>query len=142
MDPMEGSPAAGKTVARIINLFAGDLFGTGGNEMEQRVLTRLRNDFHASAEDWHDVAFTRQGIRWTQDSQNEPYIEVGQEKAFDELEEISAKDDSHYTSSMQTINVQKPSGTDELATKWYTIPMLLQIFQMRFGGSFSNSSRC
>ena len=29
-----------------------DLFGTGGNEKEQRVLTRLRKDFQVSSEDW------------------------------------------------------------------------------------------
>ena len=39
LDPIAGSPATGKSVAGIINLFVGDLFGTGGNEMEQRVLT-------------------------------------------------------------------------------------------------------
>ena len=61
---------------------------TSGNEMEQRVLTRLRKDFLVDSEDWNDVAFTRQRIRWTQDSQDGPYIEVSQEKAVDELEEI------------------------------------------------------
>ena len=34
------SPAAGKPVAEIINLFV-DFFGTGGKEMEQRVRSRL-----------------------------------------------------------------------------------------------------
>ena len=34
------------------------------------------------------VAFTGQPIRWTQDSRNGPYIEVGPNKAIDELEEI------------------------------------------------------
>ena len=37
LDPIEGSPAAGKSVAGIINLFVNDIFGTGGTEMEQRV---------------------------------------------------------------------------------------------------------
>ena len=32
-------------MAGIINLFVDDLFGTGGNEMEQRDLTRLKNIF-------------------------------------------------------------------------------------------------
>ena len=45
----------GKSGAGIVNLFVDDLFGTGGNEMEQRVLTRLRTDFQVSSEDWHDV---------------------------------------------------------------------------------------
>ena len=80
LDPMAGSPATGKSVAGIINLFVDDLFGTGGNEMEQRVLTRLRTYFQVGPEDWNDVAFTGQRIRWTQDSQNGRYIEVSQSR--------------------------------------------------------------
>ena len=38
LDPIAGSPATGTSVAGMINLFVDDLFGTGGNEMEQRVL--------------------------------------------------------------------------------------------------------
>ena len=57
LDPQSGSPATEKSVARIINLFVDDLFGTGGNEMEQRVLTRLRKDFQVGSEGWYDVAF-------------------------------------------------------------------------------------
>ena len=41
-----------------------DLFGTGGNEMEQRVLTRLRKDFQVGSAD----CLSGQRIRWTQDS--------------------------------------------------------------------------
>ena len=55
---------------RIISLFVDDIFGAGGNEMEQRVLTRLRKDFQVGSEDWNDVTFTGQRIRWIQDSQN------------------------------------------------------------------------
>ena len=94
-------------MAGIINLFVDDLFGTGGNEMEQRVLTRLRKDFQVGSEEWNDVAFTRQRIRWTQDSQNESYIEVSQNKAIDELEEIpverNTKEDLHCTPSMHAM---------------------------------------
>ena len=70
MDPFAGSPAAGKSVAGIINLFVDDLVGTSEIEMEQRILSRLRmrKDFQVGSEDWNDVAFTRQRIRWTQDS--------------------------------------------------------------------------
>ena len=76
LEPKAGSPATGKY-----------LFGTGGNEVEQRVLTRLRKYFQVGSADWNDVAFTRQRIRWSQDAQNGPYIEVSQNKAVDELEE-------------------------------------------------------
>ena len=53
---------------------------TTGYEMEPRVLTRLRKDFLVDSEDWNDVAFTRQRIRWTR--------ERSQMEAVDELEEI------------------------------------------------------
>ena len=108
LDPTAGSPATGKSEAGIINLFVDDLFGTGGNEMEQRVLTRLGKDFQVGSEDWNDVTFTGQRIRWTQeDSQNGPYIEVSQSKANDELEEVpverNTKEDLHCTSPWHTM---------------------------------------
>ena len=94
-------------MAGIINLFVDDLFGTGGQEMERRVLARLRNIFKLVSEDWNDVAFTGQRIRWTQDLQTGPYIEVSQNKAIGELEEIpverNTKEDLHCTPSMHTM---------------------------------------
>ena len=51
LDPIAGSPATGKSVAGIINLFVDDLFGTGGTEIEQRVLARLRKDFQVGSEE-------------------------------------------------------------------------------------------
>ena len=60
-DPTAGSPATGKSVARIINLFVDDLFRSGGNEMEQRVLTRLRKYVQVGSEDWIDVAIQDKG---------------------------------------------------------------------------------
>ena len=51
LDPIAGSPATGQSVAGIMNLFVDDLFGTGGTEMEQRVLARLGKDFHVGSED-------------------------------------------------------------------------------------------
>ena len=88
LDPIAGSPATGKSVAGIINLFVDDLFGTGGNEMEQRVPTRLRKDFQVGSEDWNAVTFTGQRFRWTKDPQTGSHIEVSQERAIEELEEI------------------------------------------------------
>ena len=49
LDHIAGSPATGKSVAGIINLIVDDLFGTGGNEMEQRVLTRLGKYFQVGS---------------------------------------------------------------------------------------------
>ena len=94
-------------MAKIINLFVDVLFGTSGKEMEQLFLTRLRKYFQVGSEDWNDVAFARQRIRWTQDSQNGPYIDVSQNKAIDELEEIpmerNTKEDLRCTPSMHTM---------------------------------------
>ena len=104
--PIAGSPATGKSVAGIIKLFADDLFGTDGTEMEQRVLARLCNDFQVGSEDWIDVTFTGQRIRWTADPQSGPCMEVSQQKAIDELEEIpierNTKEDLHCTHAMHT----------------------------------------
>ena len=90
LDPIEGSPAAGKSVAGIINLFVDDLFGTGGTEMEHRVLARLEKDFQVGSEDWNDLLFT--GTKsWMKDPQSGPSIADSQEWAIEEVEEIPAK---------------------------------------------------
>ena len=88
LDPIAESPATGKAVTGIINLSVDDLFGTGGAELEQRVLARLRKDFQVGSEDWNGVSFTGQRIRWTKHSQLGSCIEVSQQKAIDELEKI------------------------------------------------------
>ena len=80
LDLIAGSPATGKSVAGIIDPSVDDLFGTGGKEMEQRVLTRLRKDFQVGSEDWNPVTFTGQRIRSTKDPKTGSYIEVSQEK--------------------------------------------------------------
>ena len=49
LDPIEGSPATDKSVAGIIHLFVEDLFGTGGTEMEHRVLARAKKDFRVGS---------------------------------------------------------------------------------------------
>ena len=59
LDLIEGSPAAGKSVAGNINLFVDDLFGTSGTKMEQRVPARLKKDVRVDSEDWNDVLFYR-----------------------------------------------------------------------------------
>ena len=68
---------------------------------------RVRKDFQVGSEDWNDVAFTGQRIRWTQDPQTGPYIEVSQDKAIDELEEIpvglNTKEDLHCTPPVHTM---------------------------------------
>ena len=108
----------------IKNLFVDDLFGTGGNEMEQHVLTRQTKDSLVGSEDCDDVTFTRHRIRWTQDSQNGPYIEVSQNKATDELEEIplerKTKEDLHCTPSQKIGEKDQVTAGEAsiLATHW------------------------
>ena len=106
LGPIAGSPATGKSVAGVINLFVDDLFGTGGNEEEKRVLARLSKDFQFGSEDWNDVTFTGQKIRWTKDPQSGSCIEDRQERAIEELEEIrverNTKEDLHCTPAMHT----------------------------------------
>ena len=106
LDPTARGPATGKSVARIIHLVVDDHFGTGGTEMEQRVLARLWQDFQVGSEDWNDVLFTGQSIRWMKDLQSGSCIEVSQQRAIDELEEILAerdtKEDLHGTPAMHT----------------------------------------
>ena len=58
LDPIDGIPATGKSVTRIINLFVDDLFETGGIETEQLILARLRKDFQVGSEDWNDELFS------------------------------------------------------------------------------------
>ena len=69
LDHIEGSFATRKSVAGTINFFVDDLFGTGGTETEQRVLARRKKDFRVVSEDWNDVLFTGQRIRWMADPQ-------------------------------------------------------------------------
>ena len=61
--------------------FIDGLFGTGGTEMEQRVLARLREDFQVGSEDRNDVTITRQRIRLTKESQLGSCTKVSQRKS-------------------------------------------------------------
>ena len=82
-DPIEGRPATGNSVAGIVNLFVYDLFGTGGTEMEQRCPSwTQKTDFQVGSEDWNDVLFTGQRIRWMKDLALGSSIEVRQERAI------------------------------------------------------------
>ena len=62
------------------------------------------------------------------DPQSGPSIEVGQEKAIDDLEEIPVKKNIKRRSPLYSYNaykVQKPSGSDKLVTKQDTVSVLL-----------------
>ena len=96
-------------------------------------------------EAWNDVAFTGQRIRWTQDPQTGPYIEVSQEKTIEELEEIpverNTKEDLQRTPAMQTMYTSLLGQINWLQRK-DTVPMLLQVLQVCFNGNHANNWRC
>ena len=141
LDPIEGSPATGKSVAGITKLFVDDLFGTSGTEMEQRVHARLRKDFQGSLEDWNYVLFTGQRICWMKDPQSGPSLELGQERAIEELERVpvgkNAKEDLHCTPTMHR---RYRSLLEQI--NWLQVSVLLQVFPMCFKGSSSDKWRC
>ena len=70
----------------IIHLSVDDLFGTGGTETEQRVLSRLGKDFQVGS-----VTCTGQRIRWIKDSQS------GRDAV-----ERNMKEDLHSSPAMHT----------------------------------------
>ena len=65
--PITGSPGHGRKVDGVVNIHVDDLFGTGNENMERRVLQNIRKDFQVGSEDWSDVAFVGQEIRWKQE---------------------------------------------------------------------------
>ena len=92
IDPVTGSQAHGRTVVAILNLHVDDLFGTGGPELEEKILKRIRKDFQVGSEDWNEVTYVGQRIRWKTetlvDGNSYPYIAVDQQKDIDAMEEI------------------------------------------------------
>ena len=54
----------------------------------------FKKDFQVGSEDWIDMLFTRQRIRWMKNPQLGPSIEVSQERAIEELEEIPVEKNS------------------------------------------------
>ena len=142
LHPIAGSPVAGKSVAGIVILFVDDLFGTGGTRMEQRVLESLRKDYQVGSEDWNNVTFTRQRIRWMKDSQSGSCIEVSQQKAIDELEEISVerntKEDLHCTPAMHTW-YRSLLGQINWLQRRTQFQCCYKFFQMCLNGGFTNN---
>ena len=81
--------------------------------MEQRVIVTLRKDFQVDSEDWNDVTFTGQRVRWTKDPQSRSCIEVSQHKALDELEEMSVERNTKKEKLLHcTVPLQCIQGTE------------------------------
>ena len=79
--------------------------------MEQRVIVKIRKDFQVDSEDWNDVTFTGQRVRWTKDPQSGSCIEVNQHKALDELEEMSVERNTKRK-NFSTVPLQCIQGTE------------------------------
>ena len=110
--------------------------------MEQRVLSRLRKDFHVGSEDWTDVTFSGQRIRWTKDPQTGSYIEVRQEKAIEEPEEIAVErnteEDLHCAPATHT-KYRSLLGQINWLQSRTQFHCCYTVFQMCFNGSLSSN---
>ena len=61
---------AGKNTWQGSLIFLWMIFLEHLEKMEKRVRTRLRKDFQVGSEDWNDVTFSGQRIRWIKRSSN------------------------------------------------------------------------
>ena len=90
-DPVTSSPTNGRKVVAIMNLHVDDLFGTGGPELEERILKKLRKDFQVGSESWNEMTLV--GQRWKNEAfsngATSPCIAVDQDKDTSTLEEIA-----------------------------------------------------
>ena len=72
----------------------------------KEIMGRLRKDFQVGSEDKNDCLFVGQRIQWKQDDKHGWYINVHQNVAIDELQEITfdkyLKDDTPLTPQMHT----------------------------------------
>jgi hypothetical protein len=83
LDPIAGSPAAGKTVLGVVCLHVDDLLMIGKPEFHKKVTERIRKDYQVGSEDKDDVVFCGQRIRWQGN-----VLVVDQDRAIEELSEV------------------------------------------------------
>ena len=135
LDPKGGSPATGRSVAGLIYLFV---------DVRWNSVAKLdsKKDFSVGSEDWNDMLFTGQTIRWMKDPQSRPCIEVSQEKATEELGEIhverNTKEDLHCTPAMHTMYRSLLGQINWLQNRTQ-FQCCYKFFQMCFSGTFSNN---
>ena len=68
LDPVTGSAANNRKVLGVLCLHVDDLLFAGSSEMHKEVIDRLRKEFKVGSGDKDDVIFTRQRIRWRENS--------------------------------------------------------------------------
>ena len=98
--------AKNRQVHGALSLHVDDLLLIVGDVFEKEILGRLRKDFQVGSEDNNDCLFVGQRIQWKRDDKHGWYINVHQNVAIDELQEISfdkrLKDATPLTPQMHT----------------------------------------
>ena len=123
LDPFEGSPATGKSVAGILKLFVDAIFG----QMARMMYFSKDKEFVGWKIFNHDQALKSvQKGGWR----------IGGDPSRKEHKRRSPR----YSNN--AYKVQKPSGTDKLVRTQDTVSVLLLVFKMCFKGSFSNNWWC
>ena len=106
MDPVSGNNAKNRQVHGALSLHVDDLLLTGDDVFKKEIMGRLRKDFQVGSEDKNDCLFVGQRIQWKHDDKHGWYINVHQNVAIDELQEITfdkyLKDDNPLTPQMHT----------------------------------------
>ena len=106
MDPVSGNNAQGRSVHGVMSLHVDDLLMAGDSVFETKIMARIRKDFQVGSEDKTDCMFVGQRIQWKHDPKYGDYINVHQNVAIDELQEIhfekDLKDDTELNPSMHT----------------------------------------
>ena len=106
MDPVCGNNAKNRQVHGALSLHVDDLLMTGDDVFEKEIKGRLRKDFEVGSEDKTDCLFVGQRIPWKHDDKHGWYINVHQNVAIYELQEITfdkhLKDDTPLTPQTHT----------------------------------------
>ena len=87
MDPVSGNNAKNQHGA--LSLHVDGLLMTGDDVFEKEIMGRLRKDFQVGSEDKNDCLFVGQRIQWKHDDKHVWCINVHQNVAIDELQEIT-----------------------------------------------------
>ena len=106
MGPVSGNNAKNRQVHGALSLHVDDLLMTGDDVFEKEIMRRLRKDFQVGSEDKNDCLFAGPRIQWKHDDKHGWYINVHQDVAMDEVQEITfdkhLKDDTPLTPQMHT----------------------------------------
>ena len=106
LDPTAGSPATGKSMARIVNLRVDDLFGTGGNEPS--CFKRLEQSYLCREFVGHNIPKTGRILK---------SVKTRPLMSWKKFEWNETRRKTFIALLFSAHNVQKPTRTDKLATE-------------------------